>query len=140
MLYMCACLDLLYKTCTCGIYTTVSARQLLFVWCSLSDGHQTIVRCLSDVPPDICQHPPDICQLQTSTTYTPDMYYTPNRHILYHMYTRCLPDIYQTSTRYVRCMVHVWCKCGTCLTDVWLELTGVWRGIWQASDNHLSII
>ncbi len=48
-------------------YSTVSARRLLFVWCSLSDNRQTIVRCLSDVPPDICQLPPDICQ--TSTTF-----------------------------------------------------------------------
>ena len=36
-------------------YSIVSTRQLLFVWCSLSDDRQTIVTCLSDVPPDICQ-------------------------------------------------------------------------------------
>ncbi len=36
------------------LYTTVSARQLPFVWCSLSDDHQTMVTCLSDVPQDIC--------------------------------------------------------------------------------------
>ncbi len=72
-------------------YTTVSARWLLFVWCSLSDGHHTIVRCLPDVPPDIIQRPPDICQ--TSTTYTSDMYHMPTRHKLYHIYIRCPPDI-----------------------------------------------
>ncbi len=85
------------------LYSTVSANQLLFVWCSLSDDHQMPVRCLSDachiVPSDICQLQSEICQ--TSTTYTPDMYHTPTRHILYHMYTRCPPDIYQTSTRYL---------------------------------------
>ncbi len=76
------------------MYSTVSARQLLFVWCSLSDDHQTIIRCLSDGPPDICQLPPNICQ--TSTTYTPDMYHMPTRHIL-----PLVPDMYQTSTRYL---------------------------------------
>ena len=97
-------------------YSIVSARRLLFVWCSLSDNRQTIFRCLSYVPSDICQLPPDICQ--TSTTYTPGRYHAPTRHMVYD----------------------VWCilVCGTCLTDVWWHLTDVWWGIWQTSDNHLT--
>ena len=35
------------------LYSTISDRQLLFVWCSLSDECQTNARCLPDVPPDI---------------------------------------------------------------------------------------
>ena len=61
-------------------YTTISARQLLFVWCYLSDYHQTIVRWLSDVPPDICQLPPDICQTL----------------LKYHIYTRHVSYAHQT--------------------------------------------
>ncbi len=39
-----------------------------------------------------------------------------------------------------RHMVRVWCICGTCLIDVWRELTDVWLDISQASDNRLEII
>ncbi len=114
-------------------YSTVSTRQLLFVWCSLSDDHQTIVRCLSYVPPDICQLPPDICQ--TSTTCTPDIYCT-----------ICTPDDHQTYTRHPP---HICQMCGSCLVYMlYLSdrcLVGVDRclvkhptGIWQSSDNHLT--
>ncbi len=119
-----------------GGYSTVSTRQLLFVWCSLSDDHQTIVRCLSDVPPDICQLPSDICQ--TSTTYTPDMYHQticpPDIYC-----TICTPDIHQTYTRhpphicqmYGKCLVYKSYLSDRCLVR---HLTG----IWQSSDNHLT--
>ena len=32
----------------------------------------------------------------------------------------------------------MWYICGTCLTDVWWELTDGWWGIWHSSDNHLT--
>ncbi len=35
-------------------YTSVSIKQLLFLWCSLSGKCQMIVRCLPDGLPDIC--------------------------------------------------------------------------------------
>ncbi len=97
---------------------TVSAEQLLFVWCSLSDDCQTIARCLSDVSPDVCQLPPDICQ--TSTTYTPDIY------------------MYHTSGRYV---VDVWYMSGGCLVYIWhsICLVSIWymSGVWYLSDRCL---
>ncbi len=106
--------------------------HLLFVWCSLSDDHQSQM-----------SHQISVNSHQTSVRQVPhihwsDMYHTSTRHILYHIHqmsTRHIPDIHMTSVRY---MAHVWCKCGTCLTDVWRELADVWRGIWTASDNHLT--
>ena len=119
----------------CDSYATVLS---CFSWTMsrwLSDDCQMSVcqrlsDCLSDIPPIICQPPPDTCQ--TSTTYTPNMYHMPTRHILYiyHMYTRCPPDKYQTSTRY--------------LSDIWY-MSGVYVGhVSQmsagASGRHLTII
>ncbi len=113
----------IYKN-TQSHYTTVSARQLLFVWCSLSDDCQTIARCLSDVSPDVCQLSPDICQ--TSTTYTPDKYHTSDR---------CVVDAWYMSGGHLVyiwhsiCLMGIWYMSGTCLTDVWWELTDVWWDI-----------
>ncbi len=69
-------------------YTTVSARRLPFVWCSLSDDCQTIVRCLSDAPPDICQLP-------LGTIHVPDNHQTGTRHHG-HLWTSgtCLTDVW----------------------------------------------
>ncbi len=98
---------------SCLYSSTVSPRQLIFVWCTLSDTCQMTVRsCLPDASPYICQLQPDICQ--TSTTITPDRYHTSDR-----------------------CLVYVWWTSGTCLTDVWWELTDVWLDIWQSSGDHL---
>ena len=112
---------------------------------SLSDDHQTIVKCLSDVPTDICQLPPDICpnptrHLSTSTRHLSKSHQTSvNSHQTsanFHQTSiRQVPHLPQISVRYV---VYVWYKCGTCLTDVWLELADVLWGIWPSSDNHMS--
>ena len=51
-----------------GELTKLCAKPIPSDSCSLSDDCQTIFRCLSDVPPDICQLPLDSCQI--STTYT----------------------------------------------------------------------
>ena len=110
-------------------------RQTVAICLVLSDDHQTIVRCLLDVPPNICQLPLDI--YQTGTTYTPNMYHTPTRHILYHMYTRCLPDIYQTSTRYLS---DVWYMSGVNVVLVWQMSGWSWQVSGGASDRHLTII
>ncbi len=117
------------------IYSTVSARQLLFVWCSLSDNRQTIARCLSDVPSDICQFPPDICQ--TSTTYTPDMYCTictPDVHQTY-TYTRHPPDM---SDMWYMSGAYMWYLSDRCLVGVDRCLMEHLAGIWQPSVNHLT--
>ena len=97
---------------------------------------QTIVRCLSDVRPGICQCPPDICQ--TSTTYTPDMYHMPTRHIMYQMYTRCPPD----NTRHppdICQMYGHWYMSGVLdVVLVWQVSGGSWQMSHGASDNHLT--
>ncbi len=121
-------------------YSTVSTGQLLFVWCSLSDHRQTIVRCLSVGPSDICQLPPDICQLppdicQTRTTYKlhqicaicpPDIYYT-----------ICTPDVHQTSTRY---LTNIWCLSGVYVILVWQMSGWSWHMDGESSGRHLTVI
>ena len=116
-------------------YTTVSARQLLFVWCLLSDDCQMPVRS------DICKLPPDICQ--TSTTYSPDIYHTSDRYMVDVWYMSGGRLVY---IWYSLCLVGIWYMSGVyvvlqkCLTDVWWELTDVWWYIWQPSDNRLMIV
>ncbi len=95
------------------VYSTVPARRLLFVWCTLSDDCQTIIRCLSCQMPT--RLPPDICQ--TTTTYTPDIYHMSTRHIC------------QTYTR----LVGIWYMSGVYVILVWHLSDGT-------SDRHLTII
>ncbi len=84
----------LYQTSLSLIYPTISARRLLFVWCSLSDNRQTIVICLSVVPPDIWQH-------------LTDEYHTYTRHVSYADQTYTVPDVHRTSTIYDKCQAKI---------------------------------
>ncbi len=85
-MYTCIVPPVINRTCTADPLQlhTISARQLRFVWCSLSVDCLSNVRCLPDAPLDVCQLPvpPDICQ--TSTMYAPDICYKYTRH-LYHI-------------------------------------------------------
>ena len=68
---------------------------------------------------------------------------------VHHIYTRHIPymtDVWWTSdVNMVQFMsgghmVHVWCICGTCLTNVWWALNDVRWDIWQTSDNCMMSI
>ncbi len=80
-----------------------------------ANSHQTPVRQVPHIHQTFTIRPPDIY----GTICTPDVLH--------------IPDIHQTSFRY---MIYVWCKWGTCLTDVWWEPADVWCGIWQSSDRE----
>ncbi len=111
------------------LYSTVSIRQLLFVWCSLSDDHQTIVRCLSDVPPDIYQLPPD----------KSDKYHIYTRHVPYAHQTLycaiCTPDVHQTYWQ-----LNLKCMSGVYVVVVWQMSGGSWQTSGKTSDRHLALV
>ncbi len=72
------------------LYTSVSARQLPFVWCSLSDDCKMPARWLT-------RHLPTLTRHLSDKTHK------------YHIHARHIPYVWQI---YGGCLVYVWCTSG----------------------------